>query len=211
MLRRARFVLHNLLARLLRPLVTPGEVLIDTDGLIEFGEHSYVPPQLLQFGPEKSEKGLRVGRYSSLNTGTRVLLGGNHRSDWVSTHPFRIRYGLPGAYEDGQPYSNGPVTIGNDVWVGYDVTIMSGVTIGDGAVVAAGAVVTKDVEPYAIVGGNPAKLIRRRFDEETTAALLRIRWWDWPHEKVLAHVDQLSSADLAGFVAEHDPAAARPA
>jgi acetyltransferase-like isoleucine patch superfamily enzyme len=206
MLRRVRNVLRNLLRRWLRPLVLPEEVLVDTTGLLEFPEHSYIPPQLLQFGPERGEKGLRVGNYSSINGGTRVLLGGHHHAEWVSTYPFRIKYGLDGAYDDGQPFSRGPVTIGSDVWIGYDVVILSGVTIGHGAIVAAGSYVVKDVEPYTIVGGNPATPIRRRFDEATVAALLRIAWWDWPHEKVLAHVDQLSAGELSAFVAEHDPA-----
>jgi acetyltransferase-like isoleucine patch superfamily enzyme len=205
MVRRVRNVLRNQLRRRLRPLVLPEEVLTDTRGLLEFPEHSYAPPQLLQFGPELSERGLKVGNYSSINGGTRVLLGGHHRAEWVSTYPFRVVHGLPGALEDGQPFSRGPVTIGSDVWIGYDVVILSGVTIGHGAVVAAGALVTKDVPPYAIVGGNPAQILRHRFDDATIAALLRIAWWDWPHDKVMANVDLLSSPDLSGFIARHDP------
>ena len=132
-----------------------------------------------------------------------MLLGGNHHSEWVSTFPFRAFYDLPGAYEDGQPWTKGPVNIGNDVWIGYDVVIGSGVTIGDGAVIATGSLVVKDVPPYAIVGGNPAKIIRNRFDPDIVEALLKIRWWEWPHDKVLAHVPELCSGDLATFVLEH--------
>lgn len=208
LLRRLGFFVRARIARHVHPLITPGEVMIDTAGVLEFGEHSYTEPQLLQFGPEVGEHRVRVGNYSSLNTGTRILLGGNHHPEWVSTYPFRIKYNLPGAYDDGQPFSRGPVTIGSDVWVGYDVTILSGVTVGHGAVIGAGAVVARDVPPYAIVVGNPAEVRRYRFDDDTIAALLRIAWWDWPHEKVLAHVDELCSPDLSGFIAAHDPARA---
>jgi hypothetical protein len=136
----------------------------------------------------------------------RVFLGGEHRYDWVSTYPFRIRFELEGAYEDGLPASKGDVTIGNDVWIGAHATILSGVTIGDGAVVGAGAVVAKDVPPFGIVVGNPARLLRYRFSDEQRAALLRIRWWEWPDEKVMASVEELSCADLSAFIDRHDPA-----
>ena len=200
-----RWKIHGLMHRDVTDWVTPPEVKRDTSGLLSFpSEYSYVSPTLLEFGLEPGEnRGVKVGKYSSINGCTRILLGGGHHPEWVSTFPFRIFFGMPGAYEDGQPVSKGPVSIGNDVWIGYDVVISSGVEIGDGAVVATGSVVVKDVPPYAIVGGNPAKFIRNRFDEATVSHLLRIQWWRWEHSKVLANVDLLCSDDLTVFLEKH--------
>lgn len=123
--------------------------------------------------------------------------GGGHRLDWATTFPFPGLKEWPEAkgIEGYQP-SRGDVTIGNDVWIGYGVTILSGVTVGDGAVLGAGAVMTRDVEPYAIVAGNPALAIGKRFDEETIRRLLALAWWDWPVEKVRANMRALCSGDL---------------
>ncbi|QKJ88559.1 Acetyltransferase [Paramixta manurensis] len=96
------------------------------------------------------------------------------------------------------------VTIGNDVWIGHGVIVLPGVTVGDGAVLAAGAVVSKDVAPYTIVGGVPAKLIRPRFPAEIARSLQRIAWWHWPLEKLMAHLDQFQSGDVAGFCTRWD-------
>jgi acetyltransferase-like isoleucine patch superfamily enzyme len=93
--------------------------------------------------------------------------------------------------------SKGDVVIGNDVWLGYGSMIMSGVGIGDGAVIAAGAVVTRDVEPYSIVAGNPARLIKKRFDEETIDKLLKIKWWDWPVEKINNNLNLIYNIDVS--------------
>ena len=87
--------------------------------------------------------------------------------------------------------------VGNDVWMGYNSIIMPGVTIGSGAIIASGSVVTRDVAPYTIVGGNPAQLVRQRFDDETIAALLAIAWWDWPTEKINANLAAIEGADIA--------------
>jgi tetrahydrodipicolinate N-succinyltransferase len=96
-----------------------------------------------------------------------VFLGGNHRVDWISTYPFEKQIG-----------SNGDVNVGNDVWIGHGVTIMSGINIGDGAVIAANSHVVRNVEPYSMVGGNPAKLIKYRFDKTIIDCLLELQWWD---------------------------------
>lgn len=108
---------------------------------------------------------------------------------------------LEGAGADGFPTIRGDTVVGSDVWVGRLSIIMSGVTIGDGAVVGAGAVVTRDVPPFAIVGGNPARVIRYRMTEPQREALLRIRWWDWPRERIVQAVPRLASADIDGFIA----------
>jgi virginiamycin A acetyltransferase len=92
------------------------------------------------------------------------------------------------------------VVIGNDVWIGYGATILSGVEIGDGAIIGAMAVVAKNVEPYSIVAGNPARLIRKRFDEETIRKLLEIRWWDWPAEKINKNLDVICSDNVSEMI-----------
>ena len=92
--------------------------------------------------------------------------------------------------------TKGDTVIGNDVWIGMDAVVMPGVTVGDGAIVSARAVVVKDVEPYTIVGGNPAKLVKRRFSDEVTAALLDIRWWDWPIEVIEANLALITGSDI---------------
>ncbi|MHB1987441.1 MAG: CatB-related O-acetyltransferase [Acidimicrobiales bacterium] len=172
---------------------------------LEMSEHSYGPSSIQSFGDPNSR--LIVGKYTSISDTADFLLSGNHHLEWISTYPFRIKYGLSGAYTDGQPFSKGDIVVGNDVWIGWRAIILSGVTIGDGAVIAAGTVVTKDVVPYSIVSGNPgAPLSHRRFNDRTCDALLRISWWNWNHPKVLAHVDQLSTTDVANFVALHDQA-----
>lgn len=152
---------------------------------------------------------VHMGRYSGFHYTAIVMTGGQHHLDWVSL--------LHAHEEDGKwvtqkdhVVDRGPVVVGSDVWVGFEALIMSGITIGHGAAVAARAVVTKDVEPYSIVGGNPAKHIRYRFDEPTREALLRIAWWDWPNEKVAQHGDQIHSPNVAEFVADHDPALGSP-
>jgi acetyltransferase-like isoleucine patch superfamily enzyme len=148
---------------------------------------------------------VRIGRYCSINETALLMTGSEHRADWVTTFFFHRMTGGGTPEETG---TRGPITIGNDVWIGRDVLVTSGVTIGDGAVVAARAVVTKDVAPYEIVGGVPARHIRWRFDEPVRDALLRIAWWKWPVDDVLAHVAQLESPDVGAFVARHDTWAA---
>lgn len=143
--------------------------------------------------------GLRVGSYSSI--GGTYLLGGGHPADRVTTYPLRVLLRMEGAGEDGFPRKVGDTVIGSDCYVGWGCMLLSNVAIGDGAIVGSGALVAKDVPPYAIVGGNPAKVIRYRYDEQQIASLLRIRWWDWPEEEVRAAVDLLSGDDVDKFIA----------
>jgi acetyltransferase-like isoleucine patch superfamily enzyme len=138
---------------------------------------------------------IRIGNYCSIALNVEFLPGGNHRLEWASTYPFRIVEGLPGAYADGMPWSKGDIVVGSDVWIGRDAFILGGITIGHGAVVAAHAVVTRDVRPYAIVAGNPAREVRRRFSDETVEALLEAAWWEWPHEEIVGIVDLLNGRD----------------
>jgi hypothetical protein len=128
-------------------------------------------------------------------------IGDDRPVDRASTYPFRIKFGLPGAYEDGFGDSKGDIVIGNDVYIGRGVRISSGVTVGHGAVLGSYAVVTKDVRPYAIMGGNPAREIRRRFGDEQVDQLLRVRWWDWPDEDLAEAVALLNDRPVDEFLA----------
>jgi virginiamycin A acetyltransferase len=180
--------------------------------LVKVGEYSYyddpVEPErfleknvLYHYGPEL----LRIGKYCALGEGTTfVMNGANHRMDGPSTFPFPIMggewaehfgliTGLPG---------RGDTVVGNDVWFGYGATVMPGVRIGDGAIVAAKAVVVEDVPAYGIVGGNPAKLIRKRFRDDEIARLLDVAWWDWAPEKVGRHIPAI----MAGSIEELEAA-----
>jgi acetyltransferase-like isoleucine patch superfamily enzyme len=147
---------------------------------------------------------IRIGKFCSFSDNVQAYLGGEHRPDWVTTYPFNVldpRF----RHIEGHPASKGDIVIGNDVWVGSCARILSGVTIGDGAVVGTGALVTKDIPSYAIVGGNPAKHIRFRFDEATIEALLRIRWWDWPMQKIDEAMPLLLDSKIAEFIDRYDP------
>lgn len=172
------------------PLVSP-------DSRITVGENTYGSPAFWLW--HESER-IQIGRYCSFAGEVAILGGGEHRVDWVTTYPLRVLFDDPLANKDGHPASKGPTIIGNDVWVGYRVTILSGVKIGDGAVIAAGAVVTKDVPPYAIVGGNPAKLIKYRFSPEIIEALLQIQWWNWPVHQIKEATPLLCSGDIRDFI-----------
>ncbi len=154
------------------------------------GEATYGRPKL-RF-PESGAR-LTIGRYGSIADGVEILLGGNHRTDWVTTYPFPA---LPALWPEAassrdHQSTRGDVSIGHDVWLGSQCMILSGVTIGHGAVVAARSVVTRDVPPFAIVGGNPAKLIRMRFDDATMAKLLALEWWHWPRERIVRELPML--------------------
>jgi chloramphenicol O-acetyltransferase type B len=142
----------------------------------------------------------RIGRYCSINPSVVLMTGSEHPLDHATT--FFFYWGM-GVGEPEQTGTRGPLVVGCDVWMGCDALVLSGVTIGNGAVVAARAVVTKNVEPYEIVGGVPARHIGWRFDEQIRQAFLKIAWWEWPVEDVLAHQAQLQSPDVAGFLARH--------
>lgn len=137
---------------------------------------------------------LIIGKFCQIASGvTFIMNGANHLQDSVSTFPFAI---FSEDWKDamaGKSYpTKGNTEIGNDVWIGFDVTIMPGVKIGNGAIIGSKSVVTKDVEPYSIVGGNPAKLIRKRFSDEKIAELLKMQWWDWPVGEITANLEKLT-------------------
>jgi len=146
-----------------------------------------------------SDSTLRIGSFCSIASVAQIFLGGDHRLDWVTTYPFS-QFWEEAKNIKGHPITKGDVIIGNDVWVGTDALIMSGVKIGDGAVIGARAVVTKDVPPYAIMVGNPARLIRYRFNDSTIQKLLEIKWWDWDNELIVKFLPLLSSPDIHNFL-----------
>jgi len=166
-------------------------------GAAVVGEFSYGAPNIRFYQP-----GFRFicGRYCSIAREVDVLLAPNHHADWVSTYPFSAFQRWPGAAGISSSTGKGDVVIGNDVWIGLAATILSGVKVGDGAVIATKAVVTKDVPPYAVVAGNPARVIKYRFEPDIIAGLLDIRWWDWPADVVSERVRELMSGDVRGFV-----------
>ena len=147
---------------------------------------------------------LVIGKFCALARGVKFIMNGaNHKLTGFSTYPFGI-FGQ--GWEAAVPApadlpSRGDTVVGNDVWIGYDALVMPGVKIGNGAIVAARAVVVKDVPAYAVVGGNPAQVLKSRFPPETVAALERIAWWNWPVEKVTRHLQAIVSADLAALQA----------
>lgn len=142
---------------------------------------------------------LVIGKFCALACGVKfVMNGANHKLSGFSTYPFYI---FGNGWESATPRPGdlpykGDTAIGNDVWLGYDALVLPGVTVGDGAVVAARAVVAGDVPPYAVVGGNPAKVLKQRFPDEVAAELLAIRWWDWPADKIARNLPAIAGADL---------------
>lgn len=143
---------------------------------------------------------LIIGKFCSIACGAKFIFNSaNHTLSSISTYPFPIffeEWGLNIKDVAAAWDNKGDVIIGNDVWIGYEAVIMAGVTVGDGAIIGTRAVVTKDVPPYTIVGGVPAKPIRKRFDNETLDELLKIRWWDWPEEKIARNIQAIQSGCL---------------
>jgi acetyltransferase-like isoleucine patch superfamily enzyme len=154
---------------------------------LEVGRHTYGPEDFYETFPMYTE-GARtiVGSFCSISPECRILGGGEHRLERVSTFPFNARLFDPKRRTGPDATATGPTLIGNDVYIGVGAIVLSGVSIGDGAVVGAGALVSKDVPSYAVVVGNPAQIIRYRFDEKTRARLLALRWWDWDDSEIQA-------------------------
>jgi acetyltransferase-like isoleucine patch superfamily enzyme len=171
--------------------------LVPSDPRITVGPHTYGNPIFKLWMP--SER-IEIGAFCSIAEDVTIFGGGEHNPDWVTTFPLRIAFGDPLAERDGHPRSKGPTRIGNDVWIGFGATILSGVIVGDGAIIGARAVVTADVSPYAVVAGNPARVIRHRFPPDQVAELLAIRWWDWPTDKIIEFIPDLCQSDVASFL-----------
>lgn len=140
---------------------------------------------------------LIIGKFCSIACGAKFLFtSANHAMSSLSTYPFPLffeEWGLNRKDVTDAWDRKGDIVIGNDVWIGYEAVLLSGITIGDGAIIGTRSLVTKDVPPYTIVGGIPAKPIRKRFDEQTIASLIAARWWDWPKEKIAQKLDAIQS------------------
>jgi len=150
----------------------------------------------------KAADKLIIGNYCSIGSGAVFMMAGNqgHRLDWVSTFPFYFQANIFKASKNAYQKS-GDTQIGHDVWIGSEAMILAGVSIGSGAVIAARSVVTKDVLPYTIVGGNPAEVIKERFDKATIAKLLKLQWWHWSEEEVKAAMPLICSKDVTALLA----------
>lgn len=154
-------------------------------------------PYMHAGAPEK----LIIGKFTQIAHGVQIITSSaNHQMDGFSTYPFSV-FGEPWStsYEAQWP-NKGNTIIGNDVWIGHQALIMPAVKIGDGAIIASRSVVTKDVPPYAIVGGNPAKFIRYRFDEEVIQKLSEIQWWNWPFECITENLDAIVGSDIQALL-----------
>lgn len=145
---------------------------------------------------------LIIGKFCMIASDvTFIMNGANHLTDAISTYPFAIFGGAWSNAMEGKSYPIRKDTIiGNDVWIGYNATIMPGITIGDGAIIASNATVSKDVPPYSIVGGNPAKVIRKRFSDDDIKILLQLKWWDWELEKITTNLPHLTGNNIVALM-----------
>ncbi len=160
---------------------------------------SFLAPYLFPLSPEK----LIIGKFCQIAHGVRIVTSSaNHNMKGFSTFPFNNFMMTPQTTTEEieamfqVPGKKGDTIIGNDVWIGMEAIIMPGVTIGDGAIIGARSVVVKDVEPYAIVGGNPAKEIKKRFSDDTIKTLLELKWWNWEVENIEQNLDPILNVDM---------------
>ncbi len=178
-----------------RPNIIVGDYTyyFDDEGAADFEKHV---THHYEFNGDK----LIIGKFCAIAKGVEFIMNGaNHRMCSATTYPFNI---MGNGWEKATPQLSdlplkGDTVIGNDVWIGQNVTVLPGIHIGDGAVIGANSVVTKDVPPYYIVGGNPAEIIRKRFDDETVEFLLNLKWWNWSAEKIFDNLEILCSGDLS--------------
>jgi acetyltransferase-like isoleucine patch superfamily enzyme len=203
---KARSFLSRTLGRLHRHLFWDRNLLLNENirhSAYQIGEHTYGhptgSPRVVHFGEGAK---LRIGKFCSFAENVTILLGGNHRTDWVTTYPFSALFESARGIS-GHPMSKGDINIGHDVWIGSGATILSGVSVGNGAVVGAGAVITKDVPPYCIAAGNPARVVKKRFADDLIEGLNEIAWWDWPIEKIEEEFPLLLSSRIEAFVEKH--------
>lgn len=154
-------------------------------------------PYMHPGAPEK----LTIGKFVQIAHGVQLITSSaNHQMDGFSTYPFTV-FGEPwvSSYKAKWP-NKGDTIIGNDVWIGHEALIMPAVSIGDGAIIASRSVVTRDIPPYTIVAGNPAKIIRKRFDDTTISKLLEIKWWDWSIEKINKNISIIVDSNIDALI-----------
>lgn len=167
------------------------------------GDFTYGTPDVEIYD---SKTKLTIGKYCSFAGRVSILLGGEHYLDRATTYPFPE---IPNPWPETKNVSHmtgskGDILIGNDVWIGYGATILSGVNIGDGAVIGAGAMIRKDVPPYGVAVGNPATIIKTRFDNHTIKRMLKLAWWTWSKEKVRDNIHLLCSKDIEALLSAHN-------
>lgn len=167
----------------------------------QIGEGTY--GELFIFDWKDGGTTITIGSYCCFSFRCSVLLGGDHRTDWVTTYPFSAIWDCAADIQ-GHPASKGDIHIGSDVWAGAECIVLSGVTIGDGAVIGARSVVNKDIPPYAIAVGNPARVIGYRFEPEVITRLLDIAWWHWPKDRIERAIPRLLNTDIRAFIAAYD-------
>jgi chloramphenicol O-acetyltransferase type B len=172
-------------------------IFVSSDPRVFIGRATYGNPNLMLW--DKSER-IIIGSFCSIAEGVTIFGGGEHNTDWVTTYPLRIAFGDSLGGKDGHPATKGITKIGNDVWIGFGATILSGVEVGNGSVIGAGAVVSRNVPPYAIVVGNPAQIVRKRFTDLQIEKLLQISWWNWPLERIKKSMHLLSSKEIDLFI-----------
>jgi acetyltransferase-like isoleucine patch superfamily enzyme len=170
-------------------------------GAIDIGERTYWFGDC-RFTAWKSSDRISIGKYCSIASGATLIAGGNHLVGSISTYPFTMidRW----AEWDAEPLAPQHLRIGNDVWVGANATLVGDIVIGDGAVIGAGAVVVRDVPPYAVAAGVPARAIKLRFEPDEIETLLSLRWWEWPEEEILEAEPIFRSRDVAALAAFRD-------
>ena len=196
------------------PEIDPSAVVRNSD----FGRYTYLGPRSMVTDSELGDYGYamggnqiahaRIGKFANIATGVRINPS-NHPWWRATLHHFTYRsesygFGLPDDEEIFAWRRGDQVVIGPDVWIGHNAIVMPGVTIGAGAAIGSGAVVTKDVPPFAIVVGVPAKVLRLRADERTIEKLMRIAWWDWPHDRIAAAMADFRALDIAAFAEKYD-------
>lgn len=161
----------------------------------EVGDFSYGKP-LIRFNRNENES-IKIGKFCSIAANVKIFGDGNHNTKWITTYPFTVFLREDFSDIKGYPaYKEKRTKIGNDVWIGENAIVLSGVEVGDSAVIAAGAVVTKDVPAYAIVGGNPAEIIKFRFSKDEIEKLMELKWWDWSVEKIYDAIPILCSESI---------------
>ncbi|MCF6245057.1 MAG: CatB-related O-acetyltransferase [Sulfurovum sp.] len=189
-------------SELLTQSVTHPNIFVDVFSYYSGYHHKHRFEDCVRYLDKKSKNvdKLIIGKYCSIGSGAVFMMAGNqgHRMDWASTFPFYYQANIFKTSKNAYKKA-GDTRIGNDVWIGSEAMIMAGVNIGSGAVVSARAVVVKDVAPYAVVGGNPAVVIKYRFDDETIDKLLKEKWWDWSEEEVKSAMPLICSGNTQGL------------
>lgn len=167
----------------------------------EIGDYTYGRPRIVAFGNDPTS--LKIGKFCSIADDAVLFLGGEHQVSFVTTYPFSHFFPFAHSFTGVHPRVKGDIIIGNDVWIGQEAFILSGVTIGDGAVIGARAVVAKDVKPYSVVVGAPARHLKYRVEESLIPHLLAIAWWDWPIEKIAEAMPLMLSEKVREFVEKY--------